>query len=1307
MPIYEINSIGDPSSCLLKINNHNVRSLVDSGAEVSVLSRKFYLSLKNRPPLKQSNSILAATNQNLLQVDGTVNLQFKIGKDVLEHTFHVTPDTSRNVILGRDFLIMHGVRIYYDLGCLKIKSSYVPLDQDCHITSIIRTQSDIVLKPQTNTVCMSRVKMPDKKKKSSKLYQVCSIDKGVLSQEPGLALNDAIIKFNRSSKFPVLITNSSNKTFKLKRGTVIGKIEPIKEQNLQGIHEIIKNPQHLDNIKMEDIHVPPEFKGMVHELVNQHSHLFANSDTDLGHTNTVEMKIDTGDHPPIRLKPYRTPLNNRSLVSDAVDNMLNADIVEPSQSPWSFPVVIVDKKDGSKRFCVDFRKLNAVTKPFYYPLERVDDLLASLNSAKYFTSLDMKSGYWQVPIHPADREKTCFTTFRGNYQFKVMPFGLINAPSVFSQLMATVLQGLGHFAVAYLDDILIFSQDAQTHKQNILTVLQRLADHNLKLKLSKCFFFQSETKYLGFVINDKGIKPDPDKVQVIRSMQEPSSTRQVRGFIGLCSYYRRFIPNFSEIAKPLINLTKKYSKFEWTKECQTAFDFLKNSLSTIPVLSYPDPKKPYILYTDASDTCVGAVLCQKCDPDESTLPGVKNENPIHYLSHKLSPTQVKWPTIVKEAYAIKFATDKLDHYLHNAEFVIKTDHKPLKYLLSSPMQNKKVQLWALDISSYNCKIEYIEGKKNTCGDFLSRLPGHENWETEEICPDIDPRSFEINVINSNKLDPKDFPNTDPPPEKQNDPQKLIPTGLNMSQEQAKDKEIIKVITQLRDKTASKSTQRKFLIIDNVLYFVSDPETNPVIRLVIPEHLKGAVAKQYHDNTGHLGIDRTFDLIKQKYFWKGLYLDIVDYVSSCVPCQTRNLTKIKPPLQETVIPGSCFSSLAVDTCGPYPRSLSGNKYIVTFVDLFSGWPEAFCVPDKSAETMAQLLIDEILPRYGAPRNLISDNGSEWGAAFKNVLEEMNIKHIKTSFYHPAGNSRCERMHRQMHDSISKLLQDNLSTWDLHLNQVLGAIRMSISESSKFSPFYLLYKQDPILPLDNILRPRRRYMGEDPHQMALEQQHKAYTMAHRNMVKARKRQAKYANRNTKRVEFRLGDPVYLKNHQRKSKLQSKWKPFYRIIEIKSPVTFIVKNQLDGTTTKTHAEHIRLANIDEWEIPKRTNARPMRRANYVVPPDSESGSSSSESDSEDDIPLATLIKRKKKENENSDSESDIPLMQLAKQLRERENPPSSSDSATSSSYETDNDENTHSVHDIDLNIDKQSCISTESTKVRNLLQAVIGML
>ena len=476
--------------------------------------------------------------------------------------------------------------------------------------------------------------------------------------------------------------------------------------------------------------------------------------------------------------------------------------------------------------------------------------------------------------------------------------------------MSIVLHNCESFALAYLDDIIIFSSNLEDHEKHIQQVFDCVRQHNLKLKLPKCEFLQKQTQYLGFIISEDGIMANPGKVKVIKEMPPPTNVHEVRSFIGMCSYYRRFLPNFSQIAMPLIKLTKKYAKFDWSPECQIAFDFLKESLTTVPVLAYPDTNKPYILYTDASEECIGACLCQAHDEGDNTDDETPKERPIYFLSHKLSPTQTQWPPIESEAYAIFYALEKLNQYLHDVHLVIRTDYKPLKDLFESPIQNKKIQYWTTNLRGYNCKVEYTEGKKNVCADMLSRLPHKEQDscnESEVSGPDTTDKTFKINMINSNNLRTKDFAQfSSPLGDDQPNREELNVPHYDMVIEQAKDKVLLNLKEEIQSSKASSSVLSKHIILDDILYFIPKADTDPIIRLYLPRHIIKPVIMGYHDNNGHVVIDKTHDAIKHKYYWPNMYKELYDYINNCITCQTRNLTKVKPPQQETNAPPYPFA-----------------------------------------------------------------------------------------------------------------------------------------------------------------------------------------------------------------------------------------------------------------------------------------------------------------------------------------------------------------------------------------------------------------
>ncbi|XP_067655940.1 uncharacterized protein [Haliotis asinina] len=1090
----------------------------------------------------------------------------------------IAATNEQNIRARFSLRVAAGVRVYFDLGSLRVGKTYVPLEDDVHISSIIRLAGETVIKPQSKSIVKGKVKNGTPFEVNN-VYEATGTDSGYLGNEPGLLVSNSIVKLNKDRYVPMMIVNTTNRTYRLKRGCILGKLSDVPSTNLVTIPRGLKKEEPSE-IEIEDVNAPDDLRQPIQAIISDNKDLFAKSDLDLGHTETVTMRIDTGNHAPIKQRPYRVPLNKRQVVDKAVDDMLEAKIIRHSRSPWSFPIVVVDKKDGSKRFCVDFRALNKVTRPISTPLPLIDDILTQLGHSTCFTTLDLKSGYWQIGMDPQDQEKTAFACHRGLFEFSVMPFGLCNAPSIFMELMNKVLEGMGAFAIAYLDDILIFSQTQEEHLNHIKAVFKRLREHSLKLKLSKCTFTQRETKYLGFTINSNGIKPDGQKVRVIQAMGAPTTVKEVRSFIGMRSYYRRFIPNFSKIAEPIIKLTKKFARFQWSKDCQRAFDFLKESLTVVPLLTYPDPNQPYTLYTDASDTCIGACLTQKCQEWIEEV-----EKPIHFLSHKLTDTQCRWSTIEKEAYAIHYALQKLDHYIHNAQFKIRTDHQPLRYLLESPMQNRKVQQWALGISGYNCTIEYIKGVDNTCADLLSRIPAQPDElpaDDSEVEIDRVDNSLQINVFDSGKFTDQDYAGCLVEPEEA-PPLPKMDADLDMVVEQSKDDGIQSIKKQLETGTDSKAQLKKFLMISGILYYITDCDDEP-------------------------------------------------------------------------------------------------------------------------STVAHLLIEEIFPRHGCPLEIVTDNGTEnVNHTVKETLETLRIHHIRTSFYHPQSNARVERFHRTLHDVLAKKLEDSLTTWDLYLNQTVAAIRFHISESSKFSPFFLLYNRDVVLPVDNLLKPRRKYTGEEEHKIALQQQHKSFILVHRNMRKAKRRQAKYANRYSSPNTIKIGDPVYYRLHQRKSKLQNKWQPYYRVMDQTSPVTYIIRNQLDGTTTRAHAEHLRVARLDQWEIPKDKQDKPRRRAYHVVPP----SSSSSDNETEDNTqgPFSRIVKRYRQETSESEEEENIPLAELAKRMRQK---PMDTD-VVSDSEPSDPEEQVESEQSqMDIDAVSQTVKPTQPKEsVKALLRAVAQLL
>ena len=376
-------------------------------------------------------------------------------------------------------------------------------------------------------------------------------------------------------------------------------------------------------------------------------------------------------------------------------------MIEPSNSPWASPVVLVQKKDGSLRYCIDYRKLNAVTRKDSYPLPRIDDSLDTLKNAKYFTTLDLASGYWQIELTDDAKEKSAFCTTSGLYQFRVMPFGLTNAPATFQRLMERVLAGLQwRICLVYIDDIIIFSATVDDHLQQLDEVFGRLKAAGLKLKPKKCHLFQQKVQYLGHIVSEEGIATDPEKTESIRKWHRPSNVTELRSFLGLCSYYRRFVPEFASIARPLIKLTEKSSQFEWTDDQEESWRILKEKLMSPPILKYPDPEVPFVLDTDASDFGIGAVLSQVQDGEERV---------VAYGSRVLTKQERRYCVTRRELLAVVHFIKYFRHYLVGKRFTLRTDHASLKWLRHFKNPEGQVARWLEVLETYDFELVHRPG----------------------------------------------------------------------------------------------------------------------------------------------------------------------------------------------------------------------------------------------------------------------------------------------------------------------------------------------------------------------------------------------------------------------------------------------------------------------------------------------------------------------------------------------------------------------------------------------------------------------
>ena len=782
--------------------------------------------------------------------------------------------------------------------------------------------------------------------------------------------------------------------------------------------KFITSPAQVESqrrVKLQDAYVSEKDKNNFRNLCKEYADIFSKSSEDIGHTPLVTMDIETGDSPPICQRPYSLPLKHVKWVTKELEILEKAGVISRSVSPWASPIVIVPKKSEPgesprRRMCVDYRVLNSLLPPVnrahskaqgiltLVPLPKIDEIYAQLQGSKVFSAIDMKSGYFHLGLSEEAKPKTAFVPggpHGAKYEFNRCPFSLSQAPAYFQRLVHEVLKGIT-FAFGYLDDILIFSPDNETHLKHLKEVFQRLREADLKLKASKCNFFKKHIQYLGHLVSGEGIEPLPEKLESLKDMPPPTNPKEVRQFLGLAGYYRKFVPKYADIARPLTNLTKQDVPYEWTNRCQQTFEFLKEMLLKEPILKYPDPKKPYTLFTDASKYAWACILTQEYvyefDGKERKI-----LHPITYVSGLFKGSQLNWATLTKEAYAIYMAVRKLDHYIQDAEVIVRSDHLPLKTFLHKNTLNTKVNNWAIDITSRCRKIqfEYIKGIKSTLADTMSRLIRI----TPEILADPEPPGQEFGYDILSQLKPIETTThhieeireeietkKDPIPDDITSIMDL--TDSQLEDIQMKDKFIKNIINRLMAK--QQPGGKPYYMEGKVLKkYIFDNKQRFEVTVVAP-NCAPLLLNLAHDQLGHNGSARTYMLLKRIYYWKGMKTDIYNYVKQCKLCQKQNITPVKYVTGQFSAPVAPMKFISMDLIGDFTPSSKGNKYALTVICMLTGYTFCIPIPSKRAPDVITAYIEGVYSKFGGSKKIFSDNGSE----FKNQLFE---KVVSDSFW----------------------------------------------------------------------------------------------------------------------------------------------------------------------------------------------------------------------------------------------------------------------------------------------------------------------
>jgi hypothetical protein len=888
--------------------------------------------------------------------------------------------------------------------------------------------------------------------------------------------------------------------------------------------------------------------------------------------------IDTGDATPINRQPYKMSPRELDEVRKQLKELLDLGLIRPSVSPWGAPVLFVRKKDGSMRMCIDYRALNNVTKRNTCPLPRIDECLERLGGARFFSSIDLRSGYHQVRIREEDIPKTAFNTRYGSFEWLVLSFGLTNSPPTFQALMNSVLgDALDQHALVYLDDVLIFSKTAEEHERHVRDVLRRLEQAQLIVNLKKCHFYRESLEFLGFRVSAEGILPSSEKVRAVQDWPVPKNVQEVRQFVGLASHYRRFIRDFGGLAAPLTDLTKgvgaKTRPVTWTPACQEAFDQIKSRMTEAPILQHPNPDRPFVIETDASNFGVGAVLLQ--EGDDGTM------HPVAFASKKLSDEERNYPAQERELLAILHALRSWRCFVEGRPFTVYTDHKPLEYYQTQIKPTPRLTHWIQEFALYDPYIQYKPGKENQVADLLSRRDG----------PDCTPAqtSMEPEYLYAVKsIQESDWPKF------YTKPQDQWPAIVKDNMLKHQDQFVVRGGQVYRKiKIGNKTEERRF----------------------VPFARRADLIQDFHKSVGHASKLTVQDLMAKRWWWPQMRQEVEDWLAACPECQLAarpDRNTHHAPMRPLEVPQP-FSRWHLDFIGELPTTVRGNRWLLVAVDYATNWCCARAVPDATGEAIANFIYEELVLPFGCMNEILTDRGANFMSnVLAHYLGRIKVKHVLTSAFHPRTNAKAERTNGILKQMLRKYVNGQIHRWDDFVQVSVFACRVRKHRTTGYSPYFLLYGQDPKLPGDELPPFLLTDVNQDhtDREIAVKGRVPAVRALRQARIQAKQRLNDNAARDKARWDallkpqnFAVGDHVLMR-HENKLSLEYNWKGPYRIIN-KNAATHIYQLQdLNGKNYASwvHTDRLRPINVKSppttpWYDPTAARAAERQQAMAIT--------------------------------------------------------------------------------------------------------------
>lgn len=858
-------------------------------------------------------------------------------------------------------------------------------------------------------------------------------------------------------------------------------------------YDMLKDPTaegfvvlHTEKLEFDgkEVHVPG-----LEAMINEYDHVFPD---DLPATLPPKRHVDhaiplePGSITP-KKKMYRLSTRELQELKHTLDDLLSKGWIRPSASPYGAPVLFVAKKDGSLRMVIDYRALNSITIKNSYPLPRQDELFNQLQGAKVFSKLDLRSGYHQIRVQKQDVPKTAFLTRYGLMEWTVLPFGLTSAPGTFMQLMNDIFRDyLDQFVVVYLDDILVYSKNVDDHVKHVRCILERLAEHKLYAKKSKCQFGMSELEFLGHIVTDQGLKADPRKVKAIAEWTIPQNVRDIQSFLGLANYYRAFIRDFATAAAPLNYLLRKDVTWHWGDDAQKGFKILKQRLCSAPVLALPDPEKRFHLHTDASSVAVGGVLSQTGDDDLL--------HPVAYASRSLKDAEYNYPVHELELLAIKYCLDEWRHHLDGPRFTVYTDNRSLATLKTNTNLSKRQIRWLQEFQSFVFDIHHIPRERNHAADALSKRPPVE--------PSHPNASFELHTTTLRIIR-----------------KSLAPDILRLYYKDDFCKEILQRLRTEDDPTFSKGD-------DGLLIRQA---TNGVEQVVVPRmsHLLTSILHENHDSpeAGHRGIDTTMERIQRSYYWPGMHKTVRRYIATCDTCQRTKASNAKPAglLQPLQLATERWQSISIDFITHLPMTQNGHDAIATFVDRFTKRAHfAPCKTTDTAEDFAHLFLREIYRQHGLPSNIVSDRDPKFTSRFWAAVSSMlGTERHMSSASHPQSDGQTERTNRTIEELLRCYVAYDANDWDLWIPVLEHTYNDSLHTSIGMTPFECDLGRSPSSLLTAVRQSTSSSVESAT--VLVSKLENVKKLALQRLEAAVSRQKTYADTRRRELSFNIGDLV----------------------------------------------------------------------------------------------------------------------------------------------------------------------------------------